>query len=526
MPMCQSNNAADQILGPTLDAGRGSNIAILFGDEKISFAALNSRANRAGNALKPRLNKDDRVLLLLKDTPDLVAAYLGIMRIGAVTVALSTRSTASDLAFAIKDSGCKAILLDDEFLPVFDQAVARLGTSPDLVAIRGQAPEGRTSFAKLLEGASEELTSAAVTPDDMAFWLYTSGTTGTPKAAIHCHGDVVVGDSYMKAFGFGPGERVFSSSKLFFAFALGHVLLGGLRSGTAAILCDRWPDSAVIAEMVERYRPTIMLSVPTFYRNMIRDGYAQAPGFKTVRAHLSAGEALPESLYAKWKEDTGVGIAEGIGATETIFMFISGTPTDHKAGATGKPVSYAETKLLDEAERPITSPGQPGVLWVKCVSLCRGYWNQPDKTALAFRDGWFRTGDMFQFDEHGWWTHLGRADDLLKISGQWVSPMEIEECAVKVPGILEAAAVGVKNSEGLVRLVLFLVAEQSGSEVLEEAVRQHILSSLSVYKCPRAFIFVDTVPRTATGKIQRFLLRKLGDDMQMESGLVEGSRRV
>jgi benzoate-CoA ligase family protein len=526
MAYCDSLNAADQILGPTLDAGRGGDIALLYGDEAISFAQLNERVNRFGNALKPRLGKDDRVLLLLKDSPDLVAAYLGVMRIGAVTVALSTRSTASDLAFAIKDSACRAILLDDEFLPVYEQAILKLGREPELTAIRGQAPAGRISFEALLKGAGTELPSAKVTQDDMAFWLYTSGTTGTPKAAIHCHGDVVVADYYMKEFGFGPGERVFSSSKLFFAFALGHVLIGGLRSGTTAILCDLWPDSQVIASMVERYRPTIMLSVPTFYRNLIRDGHSTAPGFKGVHSYLSAGEALPESLYAAWKADTGVGIAEGIGATETAFMVISGTPACHKAGATGKPMPFAQVKLLDEAERPITQPNHPGILWAKMGSLCRGYWNQPDKTALAFKEGWFRTGDMFQFDEEGWWSHLGRADDLLKISGQWVSPLEIEECALKVPGILEAAAVGVKNSEGLVRLALFLVAEQGGSEVLEEAVRQAILSALSPYKCPRAFIFVDHVPRTATGKIQRFLLRKLGDEMQAESGLVEGSRRV
>jgi len=504
----RSLNAADQIVGPTLARGRGNDIAILFGDAKVTFNELNAEMNRFANALQPYLGKGERALLLLKDSPVFVAAYLGIMRGGAVPVALSTRSTAKDLAFVIEDSGAKVVLIDDEFLSLYQQAIAITEHRPALVAVRGEPKGDMRAIDDLLAGAGVEFQSVPVAAHEMAFWLYTSGTTGTPKAAIHCHGDVVVGDWYMQAFGYGPGERVFSSSKLFFAFPLGHVLIGGLRSGATIILHDGWPDGDVIAAVVERYRPTLMLSVPAFYRGLLRDGFASRPGFRSVRCYLSAGESLPESLYSRWLEATGAPIVEGIGATETIFMMIGGTPADHRPGATGKPLPYAEVSLLDLNDQPVTAADSPGILWVKMDSLCRGYWRQPERTRAAFRDGWFRTGDVFTVDSDGWWYHQGRADDLLKISGQWVSPTEIEECALTVPGVAEAIVVGAQDEDGLVRLTMFLVAPDGGGDALQQRVQERLLGTLSKYKCPRRIVFIDAIPRTATGKARRFRLRQ------------------
>ena len=451
-------NASDEVLGPTLAAGRGGDIAILFGDEAITFDQLDAEVNRFGNALRPYLGKGDRALLLLKDSPVFVAAFLGIMRIGAVAVPISTRLTAEDLAFVMADSGAKALIIDDDFLPQYRRAIEINGRRPDLVAVRGQTAEGARRLEDVLAGAGAERPTATTTTDDMAYWLYSSGTTGRPKAAIHVHGNLSTGDRFLDAFGFGPGQRVFSSSKLFFAYALGHVLIGGLRTGSTIVLFDGWPDGEAIARMVERYRPTIMVSVPAFYRSLLRDNLAGRPCFKAVRRYMSAGESLPESLYSRWLEATGVPIVEGIGATETIFLMVGGTPAEHLPGATGKPFPYCEARLLDLDDRPVTTPDSPGILWVKMGSLCRGYWQQPQKTAAAFRDGWYRTGDVFVIDREGWWYHQGRADDLLKISGQWVSPAEIEECAITVPGVSEAIVVGAQDEDGLVRLTLFLVA--------------------------------------------------------------------
>ena len=451
-------NAADEILGPTLAVGRGGEPAILFKNTAITFDQLDAEANRFGNALRPYLGKGDRALLLLKDSPDFVAAFLGIMRIGAVAVPISTRLTAEDLAFVITDSGAKALIIDDDFKPQYRRAVEINRRRPDLVVMRGGEVEGARTLDDVLAGAGAERPPVTTTRDDMAYWLYSSGTTGRPKGAIHVHGNLSTGDPFLKAFGFGPGQRVFSSSKLFFAYALGHVLIGGLRSGSTIILYDGWPDGEAIVRMVERYRPTIMVSVPAFYRSLLRDNLAGLPCFKAVRQYMSAGKSLPESLYARWREVTGVPIVEGIGATETIWLMVGGTPASHMPGATGKPFPYCEARLLDVEDRPVTKPDSPGILWVKMDSLCRGYWQQPQKTAASFRDGWYRTGDAFVIDREGWWYHQGRADDLLKISGQWVSPAEIEECTITVPGVSEAIVVGAQDEDGLVRLTLFLVA--------------------------------------------------------------------
>jgi len=501
-------NATDEILGPTLARGHGSDIAIIFGADRLTYNALNDRVNRFGNALKAHAAKADRAILLLKDTPDFVAAFLGIMRIGAVAVPISTRASAKDIAFTIVDSGAKVLVLDDEFLPLYEQALTIIERGPDLVIVRGRDTAGIVSIETLLTHASSELQTEPTSTDDMAFWLYTSGTTGTPKGAVHCHGDVVVADYYMKAFGFGRGERIFSSSKLFFAFALGHVLIGALRTGSTIILYDGWPDGAAIADVVDSYRPTIMLSVPAFYRILLRDNFAALPAFATVRTYLSAGEPLPESIYHRWREATGAAIVEGIGATETIFMIIGGTPTDHQPGATGRPLPYTEVKLLSNEGELVTAAETAGILWVRTGSLCRGYWHQPDKTEAAFRDGWFHTGDVFLKDRDGWWHYQGRADDLIKISGQWVSPAEIEECATSVPGIAEAIVVGSEDQDGLVRLSMFMVAPDGDSDTLKRQVQDKLLGALSKYKCPRRIMFIDAIPRTATGKARRFRLRQ------------------
>ena len=511
-------NAADAILGPPLARGQGGDTAILFGDEELSYDQLNARVNQFGNALKPHLGPADRAIMLLKDSPDFVAAFFAIMRIGAVAVPFNNRTTAKELGFALTDSGARVLLLDDEFLPLYRQTLALGISPPELVVLRGKvtpdtsdiaggSPARLVGIAELIAGASSQLESAETRRDDMAFWLYTSGTTGSPKGAVHCHGDVIIGDSYMEAFGFGPGERVFSSSKLFFTFALGHVLIGALRTGSTIILYDGWPDGAAIAATVERFRPTIMLSVPAFYRILLQENLASGAGFGSVRTYLSAGESLPQSLYQRWLEATGVAIVEGIGATETIFMMIGGTPAEHRAGATGKPLPYAETRLIGIDGEPVTAPDADGVLWARLGSLCRGYWQMPEKTKAVFKDGWFRTGDVFTVDREGWWSHQGRADDLVKVSGQWVSPAEIEECAASVDGILEALVVGSENEDGLVRLCMFLVARSFDTEEVKRQVQEKLLASLAKYKCPRRVVFIDAIPRTATGKARRFRLR-------------------
>ena len=501
-------NAADEILGPPLARGQGGDVAILCAEARVTFDELNRSVNRFASALQPHLAAGERAVLLLKDSPVFIAAHLGVMRGGAVAVAISTRSSAKDLAHVIEEARPRVLLLEEEFLPTYEQAAAGCAHVPELIGVRGQGRAGMRSIEDILSDGRDEFPSARTTADDMAFWFYTSGTTGTPKAAIHCHGDVTVADWFMRAFGFGPGERVFSTSKMFFVFSFAHVVIGALRMGATTLLYEGWPSGAAVADLVERFRPTLMLSVPAFYRTLLREDHARRDGFKTVRCYLSAGESLPESLYRRWRKATGVPIVEGIGTTETVFLAVGGTPDRHRPGATGRPFPYVEAALLDLDDQARSAENAPGVLWVKTGSLCRGYWQQPQKTGIAFRDGWYRTGDVFTIDRDGWWHHQGRCDDLLKISGQWVSPAEIEECARAVPGVADALVVGAPDADGLIRLTLFLVAAGGQEDAVQTGVQAKLHDTLSRYKCPRRLVFVDAIPRTPTGKAQRFRLRE------------------
>ncbi|CAA7625583.1 3-hydroxybenzoate--CoA/4-hydroxybenzoate--CoA ligase [Candidatus Terasakiella magnetica] len=497
-----SHNACEQIIGWQAAAGLGDQPAILAGSCSVSYAELTAMTNAVGNALLSHgIKPDDRILLLTKDSPEMVAAYMAVMKIGAIAVALNTRSSAREIGHAMADSQCSAFILDPEFRPLFQSGSDISEYLPPLVI---------DDVAEFSAGASTELEACPVLPTDKAFLIYTSGTTGAAKAAIHRHGDVSIGDLHLRVnFNVRPGDRVFSTSKLFFAFALGHSMIGALKCGATIILHDGWPDADGVAAVVEQHSPTILLSVPTLYRNLLRSRVTGLPAFKGIRHFISAGERLPDSVFMEWLEETKRPILEGIGTSEIVFLAIANTPSAYRKGSSGRPQPWATVKLIGEDGQPVRKPDQTGVLWLKMASVAAGYWNRADKTAEAFQKGWYCTGDIFSFDADGWWEHHGRGDDMLKISGQWVSPAEIEEHALKVPGIIEAAAVGVTNEDGLVRLGLAVVSADHapGQDILEESLRQHFERNLSIYKCPRRIRFVEAMPRTVTGKLQRFRVR-------------------
>ena len=412
------------------------------------------------------------------------------------------------------------MVVGNQFLEFVQRALKQVENPPTLIA--ADAPDAGALFlADLMADASPDLESALRKPNDPAFWMYTSGTTGTPKAAIHCHRTVFMADSFLvEILGAGPEDRIFCSSKLFFAFALSHCYLGALRIGATVILYPDWPSPEAVAETVERFHPTIMLSVPTFYRNLLASGLAEAPAFKHVRHYISAGEKLPETIFERWLAKTGQPIKDGIGATETCFLFMANRGGEYRPGSCGKPVPGAEVKLVGENGEEITEPNKPGILWVRTLSVAGGYWNMPDKTRAAFKNGWYRTGDMFERDADGWYWHAGRGDDMLKVSGQWVSPGEIEDFVLRIPKVQDAAVVGVPNEDGLTRLALFLVAPEAKgrTEDLENEIRDTLTSNLSIYKCPRRMFFMDGLPMTATGKVQRYALRQMVTDGSLVQG--------
>ena len=505
-------NMADTILTPPLTRGQGGDIAILCGVDAVTYAELDERANRAGNAFRTLgVAADDRVLLVVADRPVFFYAYLGLLKIGAVPCALNLRLSPGDLAHTFADSGAAIVLTDADFLDACEKAVAAMrGPRPRLVIAHGSA-QGYDALAPLMDAAAPDLTSVLRAADAPGFWMYSSGTTGKPKGVVHAQRTIFAATTVLgDLLNVGPGDRVFCSSKLFFAFALGHLMFGALQLGATIVLYPGWPDTKAVGEVVARHRPTIMLSVPTFYRNLLRDGVAEQPAFKEVHHYMSAGEKLSRPLFARWLEATDRAILDGIGATETCFDFLSNRPDALRPGTCGLPTPGTEVKLMAEDGAPISAPHRPGVLWVRLASVAVGYWNAPLLSRAAFKDGWYRTNDMFSADADGFYEYLGRADDMLKISGQWVSPGEIEEHVLKHPHVAEAAVIGVPNEDGLMRLALFLVAPDVGDRQHFEAELQDALAAvLSIYKVPRRIFYVDAMPATETGKIQRYALRQM-----------------
>ena len=505
-------NMAEAVLAPPLARGQGPDTALVCGDETVSFAQLDARANRAGNAFRALgIDAEDRVLLVVADRPVFFYAYLGLLKIGAVPCALNLRLSIDDLAHTFTDSGAAVVLVDQDFVEPCEKAIATMrGPKPRLVIAHGET-SGYETLGPLMDAASPDLAPVLRPPDAPGFWMYSSGTTGKPKAVVHAQRTVFAASAVLgDLMGVAKGDRVFCSSKLFFAFALGHVMFATVQLGATAVLFPGWPDTQAVAEMIERHRPTVVLSVPTFYRNLLRDGVAEQPAFKEVRTYMSAGEKLPRHLFARWVGATDRAILDGIGATETCFDFLSNRPDAVRPGTCGLPTPGTEVKLVADNGSEIGAPHRPGVLWVRLASVAICYWNAPLLSRAAFNDGWYRTNDMFTRDADGFYEYLGRADDMLKISGQWVSPAEIEEQVLKHPDVSEAAVIGMPNEDGLVRLALFMVAPQvTDRPAFEKTLQDALIAALSIYKCPRRMFYVDAMPVTATGKIQRYALRHI-----------------
>jgi benzoate-CoA ligase len=513
-------NAVDAILATSV-ASYGNSTALICGDKSLTYLELFDMVNRFGNGLRShRVECENRVLLMLKDSPDLVAAYLGTMKIGAVAVALNARCAPAELLFAINDSRCKFLIIDEEYLPMYRGISGQLVNPPHII-VAGSPASGFPTLGIFTATQSPVLDSTPMSADDMAFWIYTSGATGAPKAAVHLQHDVMLSDRYLReAFLVGPGDRLFCTSKLFFAYALCTCLFGALRCGATTILLEDPSDPAAVFDVVERHRPRIVFSIPTLFRDMLgcaqvgdggRGGVDErtAEALRAVEFYVSSGERLPCSLAQGWTGLTGRPLFEAMGTSESLCMMFANTPEANRPGSSGKLAPGTKAKLLDESGSAIDAPGAPGELWVRSPAVCDRYWNQQQRTRRAFEGSWFRTGDLFERDADGFFYHRGRTDDMLKIAGNWVSPHEIEDVAAAIPGVVEAAAVVLRQDEDLAQLSLFVVP---GSEVSDRAalgarLREHITATLGPNKCPREIRFVSQVPRTASGKVQRYRLR-------------------
>jgi benzoate-CoA ligase len=501
-------NATEHFLGAAALERHGARAALICGAETVSYGELAQRVARAAGALRALgVAPGDRVLLLMRDTPEFAAAWLGAVHAGAVAIALNTKLSEADYRHVRADSGARLAIVEDRFARARPDLSAEESTSGRLAIAGADAPPAQ-SWRAALEGARPMAAPHDAQDGDPAFWLYSSGTTGRPKGIIHTHRSLLpAGRGQRDVVGLAAGELSFATSKLFFAYALEHGLLGPLAIGATALLEPDWPDAEAVLALVARHRPATFFSVPTFYRNLLALGAARLAPFRGVRRFVAAGERVPAQLISQWREATGGEILALYGMSETFCACMITPPGSSNGLRTGKPLAGVETRLVTR-EGKEAGAGQSAELWVRHPGLATGYANRPEQTAAQFRDGWFCTRDLFTRDEEGFFAHQGRADELVKVAGQWVQPAELEEAVTGEPGIAEAACVQVTDSEGFERLALFVAA--SGGEAQAVAAAGRICEEkLPRFKRPKWIRAVAELPRTATGKIQRFKLREL-----------------
>ncbi|MDQ2741274.1 MAG: benzoate-CoA ligase family protein [Chloroflexota bacterium] len=504
-------NAASYFVDRNLAEGRSDHVAILYQNQELTYRQVAENANRAGHALRELgLQMEQRVMLLLLDCPQLVYCFFGAMKIGAVPVPVNTLLKALDYRYLLNDSRARALVVSQELYATVEPILAELDYLPQVVVV-GQV-EGRPSFDDLIGGQPGELDATRTHKDDVAFWLYTSGTTGLSRAAVHLHHDMVhCFELYARGIlDIGESDRTYSVAKLFFAYGLGNALYCPFGVGATTILFPGRPQPDVVFEVVNRYRPTLFFAVPTAYAGMLHAAERGAPiDMSSVRLAVSAGESLPASIYQRWLERFGVEILDGIGSTEILHIFVSNRPGQVRPGSTGKVVPGYQAKLVDDDGQPVPT-GEAGNLTVRGDSICAYYWNQHDATRRAIQGEWMRTGDKYHLDQDGYFWYDGRADDMLKVGGIWVSPAEVENVIVEHPSVLECAVIGAEDADRLVKPMAFVVLKDgtnAGDELTGE-IQSFVKGRIAPYKYPRWIEFVEELPKTATGKIQRFKLRE------------------
>jgi len=519
MELPQEFNVASYLVDRNVHEGRGEKIAIECGDLRVSYRELLERTNRAGNFLRGLgVRRGERVALLLMDTPEFFYCYFGAIKIGAVAVPVNPFQKAKECIYVLKDSAARVVVVENDLLAQLELD-PREGL-PDLkeivvagASIEGGDLAGSVSLNHGLNSASGTLEAESTHRDDPAFWLYSSGSTGSPKACIHLHRDMVVcAELYARnILGMNESDRCYSVARLYFAYGLGNAGYFPLAAGATTILSPTRPSPAGIYADVERYRPTLFFSVPSNYAALLahRAENGREFDFSSVRQAVSAGESLPAPLYERFKERFGVEILDSLGSTETLQMVIANAPGDVRPGSSGKIIPGYEAKIVDERGN-LVEQGEIGNLMVKGDSICAGYWGQEERTRAAFEDGWFRTGDKYHQDADDYFWYAGRSDDTFKVNGRWLSPAEVESALIAHPAVLEAAVVAREDEGGLTKVAAFVVLKAgfSDGDGLVAELREWVGSRVGGYKRPRWVEFVSELPKTSTGKLQRFKLRE------------------
>jgi benzoate-CoA ligase family protein len=513
-PSRDYNFAAD-ILERNLKAGRAEKPAFIDPRGTWTYGQLADRVARFAGVLRSLgVRREERVLIALFDTIDWPTAFLGCLKAGVVAVPVNTLMTEGDYRFMLADSRARVLVVSDALYPRFEKLI---GKSPDLehVIVSGERAHGHKRFEDVLTEANAEPHAASTVRDDIAFWLYTSGSTGKPKGAVHVHADLkLTDDLYGRPFlGITEQDVCYSVAKLFFAYGLGNALTFPMSAGATTVLLPDRPTPDGVAALLRQHPVTVFYAVPTFYAAFLASAEAPGRAELNLRRCISAGEALPEDIGRRWLDRYGTDILDGIGSTEMLHIFLSNRAGDVKYGTTGKPVPGYDVKLVDDDGLPVKK-GEMGELLVRGPTSAVMYWNNREQTRSTFLGEWTRSGDKYVEDEQGYFVYCGRRDDMLKVSGLYVSPFEVEGALATHPDVLEAAVVAWLDGEGLVKPKAFVVlkdtakaASPGARDLMSRALQDHVKTALAPYKYPRWIEFRAELPKTATGKIQRFKLR-------------------
>jgi benzoate-CoA ligase family protein len=504
-------NVAAHFVDRSAAGERGDAVAFRWEDRALTYRQLQELVNRSGNALRDLgLDLEQRVLMACLDQPEFVGTFWGAIKIGAVPVPVNTLLRAADYLYLLEDSRARVAVVSAPLLGEVGPALQK-ATHLRHVLVAGGPAGPYLGWEERVARAAAALEPARTSTDDVAFWLYSSGSTGFPKAAVHLHHDMVVcSETYAReVLQVRPTDRVFSAAKLFFAYGLGNAGYFPMSVGAESVLSPHRPTAEAVFEVITRHRPTLFFGVPTLYAAMLAMKETERRfDLGSLRLCVSAGEALPREIYARWRERFGVEIIDGIGTTETLHIFLSNRPGAVRPGSSGVPVPGWEAIIVDDDGRPV-APGEIGNLRVKGDATMAYYWNKHDKTKETILGHWIQTGDKYYQDDDGYFWYCGRADDMLKVGGIWVSPVEVEATLVGHPAVLEAAVVGHEDRDRLLKPKAFVVLKEpaAASAALAAELQSFVKDRIAPYKYPRWVEFVPDLPKTATGKIQRFKLR-------------------
>ena len=479
-----------------------------------TYAGLCADAARWGHALAAHgLERGDRVALFLDDTPSYPAAFFGAVRAGFVPVLLNTQSPPDLLQFYLADSGARVAACDAAFDALFTSDVCRDTKLERLIVCRAEAAVSddlRIDEARFLDGKPERLDVADTGPDDMAFWMYSSGSTGRPKGIVHLQHDMAfTAQSYAKHFlDLTPGDLCFSVPKMYFAYGFGNTVTFPFSVGAASLLLPGRPEPDRVLGAIEEYSPTVLFGLPTLYTALCRAPGAEARDLSSLRLSISAAETLSEDIFSRWRDLTGLEAVEGLGSTEMLHIYLSNATSEKRLGSAGRRVPGYEVLLRDN-DGNLTGPGEEGVMWVRGHSSAPCYWGRPDKTAETMRGDWVYTGDRFT-EQDGFYYFQGRADDLVKVSGQWVWPLEVERCLAEHPHVHECAvlAEAMADKRMTLRAIVRLRDGHAGDDEQIAALQTFVKETLQPHKYPRVVEFVREIPKTGTGKIDRQALRR------------------